>query len=217
MPHTPPQRLLKKYNKDGRALDVAKYYAMVDWFDETSGQLMSKLDEKGLRENTVVIYIYDNGWGAASTTLDWPRDQAFKEYAMRSKASPTALTCSRPSPQPPGWKAPDGLPGINLLDEKAVNGRDTIFGSLNSSHNITIEDADAALQYLWCIEGDWKLLRRYHGEDKTHYKKFHEWDTAPYRLFHLGNDPGEKNDLVIAHPGIVERLKKKITAWRQGF
>ena len=32
-PHNPPARLLKKYNKDGRALDVAKYYAMVEWLD----------------------------------------------------------------------------------------------------------------------------------------------------------------------------------------
>ena len=163
-PHNPPQRLLKKYAKDGRALDVAKYYAMVEWLDETCGELMNKLNEKGLRENTVVIYICDNGWGAASTTLDWPREQAFGEYAMRSKASPyengtrTPILVSWPGTIQPktmdgfahsidifptiaaaaGLETPDGLPGINLLDEKAVNGRDTIFGSMNASHNINI-------------------------------------------------------------------------------
>ena len=40
--------------------------------------------------------------------------------------------------------------------------------------NINIGDPDSTLQYLWCIEGDWKLLLRYHGEDTTHYKKLHE-------------------------------------------
>jgi arylsulfatase A-like enzyme len=239
-PHTPPERLLKKYAKDGRSLDVAKYYAMVEWLDETCGQLMNKLDEKGLRENTVVIYICDNGWGATSTTLDWPRDTAFKEYAMRSKASPyengtrTPILVSWPGTIEPktmdgyahsldlfptiaaaaGLEAPDGLPGINLLDEQAVNDRTCIFGSLNASHNITVGDPDSTLQYLWCIEDDWKLLLRCHGEDTTHYKKLHEWDTAPYHLYNLENDPGENNDLAVAHPEIVARLKAKIEAWR---
>ncbi|MCP4506235.1 MAG: sulfatase-like hydrolase/transferase, partial [Fuerstiella sp.] len=34
-PHNPPQRLLDKYMKDGHAADVAKYYAMCEWFDDT--------------------------------------------------------------------------------------------------------------------------------------------------------------------------------------
>ena len=238
-PHNPPERLLKKYAKDGRALDVAKYYAMVEWLDDTCGELVAKLDEKGLRENTVILYICDNGWGATSTTLDWPRDQAFREYAMRSKASPyengtrTPVLVSWPGTVEPkimegfahtidlfptiaaaaGLEAPEGLPGINLLDEKAVNGRDTIYGSLHASHNINIGDPNSTLQYRWCIEGDWKLLQRYHGEDVTHYKKLHEWDTAPYRLFNLKNDPGEKNDLAAAHPDIVHRLQKKLQEW----
>ena len=238
-PHNPPERLLKKYKKDGRALDVAKYYAMCEWLDDTCGELMAKLDEEGLRENTVVLYICDNGWAARSTTSDWPTPP-FKGYAMRSKASPyengtrTPVMVSWPGTIKPkrmsgfahsidlfptiaaaaGLDAPEGLPGINLLDEVAVNDRKCIFGSMNSSHNITIGDPDATLQYLWCIEGDWKLLLRYHGEDTTHYRSLHAWDTAPYRLFNLKKDPGEKNDVAEAHPERVARLKAKIEAWR---
>ena len=218
MPHNPPERLLQKYAKDGRALDVAKYYAMVEWFDETCGQLMDKLDEKGLREDTIVLYICDNGWGATSTTLDWPRDQAFKEYAMRSKASPyengtrTPVLVSWPGTIEPknmegyahsidlfptiaaaaGLKAPNGLQGINLLDEQAVNERECIFGSLNASHNINVGDTDSTLQYLWCIEDDWKLLLRCHGEDTTHYKKLHEWEHRAIPSLQPGERPRRK-------------------------
>jgi len=67
---------------------VAKYYAMCEWFDETCGELIAKLDEEGLRENTVILYICDNGWAAKSTNpSDW-QGTVFKGYAMRSKASP---------------------------------------------------------------------------------------------------------------------------------
>ena len=45
-PHTPPDRLFAKYKAMGIASDyVAKYYAMVEWFDETCGQLLDRLLE----------------------------------------------------------------------------------------------------------------------------------------------------------------------------
>ena len=34
-PHNPPERLLKKYRGDH--LTIAKYYAMIEWWDETCG------------------------------------------------------------------------------------------------------------------------------------------------------------------------------------
>jgi len=62
-PHTPPQRLLDKYKAKGITSDfVAHYFAMVEWFDETCGQLLDRLEEKGLTENTLVVYVGDNGW-----------------------------------------------------------------------------------------------------------------------------------------------------------
>jgi arylsulfatase A-like enzyme len=41
---------------------VAKYYAMCEWFDETCGALMNHIDESGIAEDTLVIYVTDNGW-----------------------------------------------------------------------------------------------------------------------------------------------------------
>jgi arylsulfatase A-like enzyme len=238
-PHNPPDRLLQKYNKDGHALDVAKYYAMIEWFDETCCELMDILKTRELTENSVVIYICDNGWAPASTTGDWPRDQAYKGFAMRSKGSPyengirTPILVSWPGTLHPekldyfahsndlfptianiaGFDVPEELTGINLLDRKAVMERKAIFGSFHSSHNMTVGDPDDTLQYLWCIEGDWKLILRYNGQDTTDYRIFHTWDTASHRLFNITDDPGEKNDLAVDRPGIVKRLKKAIEEW----
>jgi len=78
-PHNPPQRLLKKYDKPGRTKPVAAYYAMCEWFDETCGQLLDRLDEKEVADNTLVIYVTDNGW------IQNPNKRG---YAPRSKRSP---------------------------------------------------------------------------------------------------------------------------------
>jgi arylsulfatase A-like enzyme len=61
-PHTPPERLFNKYKDKTPSPHIARYWAMCEWLDETCGDLMKHLDEKGLRENTIVVYVTDNGW-----------------------------------------------------------------------------------------------------------------------------------------------------------
>jgi arylsulfatase A-like enzyme len=238
-PHNPPQRLLDKYAQPGRAADIAKYCAMCEWFDETCGELLGYLDEKRLTEKTMVIYICDNGWVAASTNVDDPNQKLWKGFAQRSKGSPyengirTPIMISWPGHMQParvlnfahaidlfptiaaaaGLEAPASLAGINLLDERARKGRKIVFGVSNSIFNMSPGNPDDTLQYLWCVEGDWKLLLRYPGKDTTRYKNVHIWDTAPMRLYDLKNDPHEENELSSSHPEITQRLRKRIEAW----
>ncbi len=61
-PHNPPERLLRKYQREDRLLPIARYYAMCEWFDETCGQLVDLIENRGLSENTLVVYVTDNGW-----------------------------------------------------------------------------------------------------------------------------------------------------------
>jgi arylsulfatase A-like enzyme len=238
-PHNPPERLLAKYAIDGRAQDVARYYAMCEWFDETCGQLLDHLDEKGIADNTMVLYICDNGWVAASTNADDPNQKLWKGFAQRSKGSPyengirTPIMVSWPSHVKPersrdlahaidlfptisaaiGVVAPANLPGINLLDAGARKGRVQLFGVTHSIHNMTVGDPDDTQQYLWCVENEWKLLLRYPGNDTTRYRNVHVWDEAPARLFNLKNDPHEKHDLAAKHPELVQRLTQAIKNW----
>jgi arylsulfatase A-like enzyme len=240
-PHNPPQRLLQKYTKKGRAQDVAKYYAMCEWFDETCGELLDYLDQKQITDNTLVLYICDNGWAAPSTNRDDPNQKLWKGYAQRSKSSPyengirTPIMVCWPGQVKPdrvtdfahaidlfptiaaaaGLEVPANLTGINLLDAAARQRRQRIFGVCHATHNMTIGDPDNTLQYLWCVEGEWKLLVRYQGQDTTQYRNLHVWDKAPQRLFNLKDDPHEKNDLAKKHPQIVQRLKQAIESWRQ--
>ena len=119
-PHNPPQRLLEKYTKPGRGMDVAKYYAMCEWFDETCGELLSSLDERGLTKNTVVLYICDNGWAAPSTNAADPNQKLWGSYAQRSKSSPyengirTPIMVSWPGKAKPE-RAPDFAHAIDMF------------------------------------------------------------------------------------------------------
>ena len=79
-PHTPPQALLDKYLKLAPTEPVARYWACVEWFDQTCGELLAYLDSKKLRDNTIIIYVCDNGW------IQNP-DKA-NGFAPRSKLTP---------------------------------------------------------------------------------------------------------------------------------
>lgn len=240
-PHNPPERFLKKYREPGRAEDAAKYYAMCEWFDETCGQLTAHLDEKGLTENTIVLFICDNGWAARSTNKDDPDQKLWNHFALRSKGSPfengirTPILVSwpaklRPSKSPEfahaidffptiaaatGIEAPDDLPGINLLDPEARQSREAVFGVCNSIHNMTPGNPDETLKYLWCVEDEWKLIVRFDGKDTTTYRNVHIWDEIPVRLYRVKDDPQEMKNLADERPEVVERLRKKISDWHE--
>ena len=231
-PHNPPERLLAKYRSESRPTTVARYYAMCDWFDETCGQLIGMLDQKGLRDNTLIVYVTDNGW---------IQDPDGDGYAPRSKQSPyeggirTPIIFSWPGKLKPaersdlvssidlaptmlaaaGARQPTDLPGLDIwqsLTEGEPIDRDAIFGE-GFAHDIAdIENPEASLLYRWCIAGKWKLLLTYDGE-ANRYRKSHPRKIKGPQLFDLEADPTELSNLAHQHPEIVKRLSKQIADW----
>ena len=231
-PHNPPQRLLDKYKQEGRPLPIARYYAMCDWFDETCGQLTQYLDKKGIQENTLVVYVTDNGWiqnpnrngyaprskqtpyeGGVRTPImfRWPKHLKpadRPELVSSIDIVPTLLAAA-------GAKIPQDLPGLNLLEPLQKNQpieRKAIFGE-SFAHDIAdIDKPEASLLFRWCIEGRWKLLLTYDGE-VNRYKSTHPRTEKRPQLFDLIADPHEKKNLAGEHPEVTARLAKKIADW----
>ncbi|MDA1265998.1 MAG: sulfatase-like hydrolase/transferase, partial [Planctomycetota bacterium] len=52
-PHNPPEEFLREYAAPGRPANVARYYAMCAWFDQTCGELLAQLEERGVLEDTL--------------------------------------------------------------------------------------------------------------------------------------------------------------------
>ena len=238
-PHNPPERILEHYSKLGLDPDLAKYYAMCEWFDETCGQLIDHLEEKGLRENTLIYYVCDNGW--IQRTADTVVPEGFRRtYAPRSKQTVyeggvrSPIILSWPKVIQPDRKdvlvssidlmptvlsaaqidAPDGLPGIDLLpnarDDEPID-RDFIFGDSYAHDIADLDNPEASLMYLWCIRDQWKLILTYDGQ-VNRYRLSHP-RTEPIQLFDIIADPFEENNLANQYPKIVSALKDQIENW----
>lgn len=233
-PHTPPQRLFDKYKAKGIESDhVARYYAMIEWFDETCGQLIDKLDEKGLTENTVVVYVADNGWiqdpngqgyapkskqsandgGTRQPILfSWPgkiRPGDRKEQLCSSiDIVPTALAAA-------GARIPENLPGYNLLpvlESGEPTPRKEVFGETFAHDIAELENPQATLLYRWVIDGKWKLLLTYDGK-LDRYASSHPRTEKRPQLYDLLADPHENTNLAAANPEVVARLAARLQEW----
>ena len=222
-PHNPPDRLLAKYKDKTPSLPVAKYWAMVEWFDETCGQLLDHLDAKGLTKDTIVVYLSDNGWitnpktgqyadkskqsqydGGLRTPImvRWPAKvapQKSPHLASSIDLAPTLLTAA-------GVKVAPGMSGLNLLDSAAVAKRTAIFGECFTHNSMNLNRPADSLRYRWVIEGDWKLIvPALRNEPK-----------AVVELYRLSVDPQEEKNLAEAEPARVARLTAQLDAWWNG-
>lgn len=235
-PHNPPDSLFQKYAAKTESDHIARYYAMVEWFDITCGQLVNYLDENGLRENTLIYYVCDNGWiqQPNSKRFDKGSKQTPMEGGVRTPIMFSWPGKLKPSDRPElvssidlfptvlravNVDVPENLPGLDLWNELTTEksiGRSIIFGEAYGHDIVDKDNPQASLGYLWCIEDDWKLILSYDGElfggggayDFTH----NHVRSEPTRLYKIVDDPFEKNNLADDYPEKVEDLKKKIEA-----
>jgi arylsulfatase A-like enzyme len=221
--HNPPPRFLKHYKDVAPTIPVAKYWGMVEWFDDTVGQLLSHLDDQKLADDTIVLYVTDNGWitdpqtgqyapkskqsqydGGLRTPIliRWPgqvKPERSESLAMSIDIMPTLLAAAglKPTPQ---------MQGISLLDEKARDARKAIFGECFLHESKNVDDPSASLRWRWTIEGDWKLIVPNLAIERN----------SEIELYDLTNDPHEEQNLARENDAKVAVMNKKLDAWWAG-
>ena len=217
-PHTPPERFLSRHRGSAPSLPEARYRAMVEWFDETCGQLLGFLERRGSDTNTLVVFVTDNGWIT---------DPQTGRYAPRSKQSPydgglrTPILVSWPGRVAPrrddthavssldvlptllkatGTPPPPGLPGVDLLNQAAVRRRDSVSGECFTHDAVDLDRPESGLRWRWIVRDGWKLILP---------AAWNEPGTRP-ELYRIVDDPFERSDLAARHPRQVDRLRRQL-------
>lgn len=218
-PHTPPERILAKYRNSSTTIHIARYQAMVEWFDETCGAMLNHLDEKKLRNDTIVVYLADNGWiqnpdntryapkskqspydGGLRTPiiLRWPRHITPRQLEVAVSSidiAPTILRAVGSTPDP-------SMRGLNLLDSEALKSRSAIFGGCFAHTSVNLSSPAASLRWRWCRAGDWKLM----------LPGALEPDARP-ELYDLAHDPTELKNLASEMTDKVSSMQAHIDGW----
>ncbi len=222
-PHNPPKELLVKYENKGLSKSAEKYYAMVEWFDQSCGELDDYLRQHNLTDNTVIVYLADNGWDPEQGSraklspyelgirtpmfVRWPGNvQPMRDdetLASIIDVVPTILNVC-------GLKTSTNLPGLDLLDREAMNARQSIFveGYTHDIAELGVPEESLVTQVV--IDGWSKLLRPGANRPDKAYT------SAPevIELFDLKVDPFEKHNLAKDQSAEVARLLElQNSAW----
>ncbi|MEM7700199.1 MAG: sulfatase [Verrucomicrobiota bacterium] len=232
-PHNPPKELFDKYAALVESDHVARYYAMCEWFDQTCGELLDHLDAEGLSENTLVVYVCDNGWiqreegrGYAPRSKQTPYEGGVRQPTMycwpgtipagdRGDQLASSIDIVPTMLAAAGIEIPEAMPGLDLLPalkSGTPSPRQQVLGE-GFAHDIAdLENPEASLLYRWVIEGKWKLLLTYDGA-LGRYASSHPRAERRPQLFDLLADPHEEKNLAADHPDVVARLAAEIRDW----
>jgi arylsulfatase A len=201
----------------------AAFAAMINVLDDQVGEIIAKLKELGIYENTIIMFSSDNGphrEGGANPDY-FNSNGIFRGYkrdlyeggirvpmlaVWKNKIKPGSITGHSSA----FWDIfptvaeiidtvpPDGLDGVSFLP--------TLLGN---------EKKQAEHEYLYwefhelngrraLLKGEWKLVS---------YNVFNPSATTT-ELYNLANDPGEQNNVAAQHPELVEELTRLMLSAR---
>lgn len=203
---------------------LARIAAMITNIDENVGRLFNHLDQLRLTDNTIVIYLVDNGPNTPRAVGPFRGHKSTVcEGGVRSPFWmhwPAQLKAGARSAVPVAHI--DVLPtlldacGVALPDGVAIDGRSFL-------PLLRGQDVEWPRRYL--------AIQSHRGNNPVRYHQFmirdDRWklvhpsgfsnealDGPPrFELYDLTADPGERNDLATVHPDEVRRLKAAYDAW----
>lgn len=210
--HGPMQQAPEKYRKNFANIEDKNrqtFAGMMTALDTGVGAILARLREKGIEEDTLVIFISDNGGPTAVNSsrntplrgfkgsvwegglrvpflLQWkaglPSGKTFDHPVIALDILPTAVNAA-------GGKTPEKLDGVNLIPH--------LSGKLKQAPH---EMLFWRFGPQWAVrKGDWKLVN-IGGKD------------AP-ELFNLADDVGESKNLAARHPELTKELTAAYRQW----
>lgn len=206
-----PEKYVAMYRGKVKDERLARYCGAVTCMDEAIGELIRWLDDQKLSDNTLVMFLSDNGGsgnggnaplrGAKSTMWEgglrvpfiarWlskiPSGKITDEFLTSLELVPTILAAT-------GAKAPesvklDGFDMLPVLRGEAKSPRKEMFWQRRGDKAARIEN--------------WKWVDSPNGKSKGG------------GLFDLSTDIGETHDLSKEKPEVLKLLKDKFAAWRK--
>ncbi|MEM9280230.1 MAG: arylsulfatase [Verrucomicrobiota bacterium] len=227
-PFTVAERYSQRFLELGHPDDRAKFYGMIENFDENLGRLLATLQETGIDENTLIIFMGDNGTAGGVSSK---KDSGGYGGGMRGKKgsvyegghrvacfarwpgqleprSVEELTCVR-----------DWLPtlidlcGLRKPEGAVVDGtsiRALLEGSDHEwpERTFFVERQDDILV---------KAPLEPEGEGRIKYPNYavltEKWRMVNGELYDIASDPGQSKDLAEAFPEVVQRLYADYGVW----
>ncbi len=236
-PHDAPQRFVDLYADDALSPPALGYYAAISWFDAAVGQLMERLRADGLLDQTLVVYLSDNGWDQTPQGDRIPAGDVLKpELTARGKFSlyeqgfRTPLVFSWPGRIPAGVVRDDLVSSVDLFPTLLDFGGVAVPpGRTGFDLRPTLEEGSVIPQRRVVGTLDYAHVHMDHRPDgytapdglpeRGFFLRDEDWHYIAYEgtgieaLYDVRRDPDQTRDVSSLHPEVVARLRKQVEAW----
>jgi arylsulfatase A-like enzyme len=216
-PHTPFQITQEYFDRFAHVEDVNKrvYYAMIQSLDDAVGQIMEKLRELGLEENTVVFFLSDNGGAAYTLATDNAPLKGGKftffegglnvPFMMQWKGRiPAGSAYDQPVIAMDVFTSAAALAGCSLPPDRPYDGKNLLPYLLENR-------PDAPHEALYWRSDNLRAIR------KRNWKLVFDEKSGDEALYDLQLDKTERNDLSEQRPEVVRELKSELARWEEGL
>jgi len=233
-PHSPYQvadRYFDKFKAKGLDDTIAAFWGMCENIDDNVGRILAFLDERTLAENTIVLFLTDNGGTAgvkyfnagmrgSKTSVHeggsrvplfvrWPAagwtPHVVEPIVAHVDLYPTLLDLCGVKP-PPG-PAIDGRSLRPLLEKEQPSGWPE---RVLYTHN----PIDETNRYPGAVRTQrYRLVREIPGPAGGSNAKARDKEATPWQLYDMQEDPGETTDLAATLPDRVRELSALYETW----
>lgn len=214
---------MKDLNKrfPGLAKSIVNRFGMIENIDENFGELMAKLDEWGVLENTLVIFTTDNGAQVADGSEKAPWNNNYKTGKGSPGEGGTHVPCF--------WYLKGKLK--ENKDIKALSSNIDLYKSFCDLVGVTIPntvqqlDGRSLLPVLNNPELLWKddrMLFIHSGrwgkgevpeKDARWAVRSQKWRLVQGKLYDIENDPKENNDVSKKYPEVYSKIRGSYLKW----
>ena len=228
IPLKPNPELRAKYEKQLENTNFnPDYAAIVEQIDTATGKILDALNAGGESEDTVVIFLSDNGG-----FLGWPDDRVtFNEPLRDGKAS--LYEGGIRVPMIVRWPGKIAAGSVNdqitiahldlyptLLDLAGLSALSQSLDGINLIEVLLNNREVPSPTRFW----HWPHYRRSFGGLNASptsalrsgdWKLIHFYETGRHELYNLAKDPGERNDLSQSHSKIAGMLAIELENWKR--
>lgn len=239
-PHNAAQKYVDLYKGNPEVpSQFVRYYANCTWFDDTVGSLMQMLEERNLMDNTLIVFVSDNGWTPSKSEH---RTYAGFSVDKRSKRSPferglrTPILlrwdghvkpatheelCSSVDIVPTilnALKLPlaaAGMSGMDLMPsacgQEPLDPNRAVFGEVYPGDASVLRHPERDVAYRWVRQGPWKLIVPQRQEGSRAWGGYLDEPA----LYHVVDDPEEQNNVLALpeHAQLTSDLNELLDDW----
>lgn len=244
LPHTPhdsPKKYSGVYeDQAGIPKHRVPYYAAISQFDDTVGNLLNFIDDRGLIEDTIFVFVVDNGWepdpGRYRTASgEWDHTKRSKRAPFdfglrtpilirwdgRTKPATHQALVSSIDILPTLLAAAEvatgshGLPGQNLwpsaTGSRSLESDRAVFGEIYPGDATSLGHPEKDVAHCWIRKGDLKLITTHkHGAAQS-WGNYLNGDA----VFDVAIDPAESRNLIDSEElqPEIQTLRRLLDSW----